>query len=332
MKYLKIAMWMLVMMTKCAFGSEQLHDFQRLPKAELHLHLGGSFPQEYLFSIATKQQQEELQQALETIAQGVDYHEVFHVFRLIAQIVNTEEKLQQGVEKLCASLLEDNVRYVEIRTGIKDLGRGYEESLKAVLAGIKAHESSQFKANVVLSVQRSSSLELAQATVDLAIRYHHQGVAGIDISGNSTLGQIDCLIPELVRAKAAGIPFVVHMGEAPDESDQMLLLTQLEPKRIGHGVYLSSEAKEWILSHQIPVEICLTSSVLVKMVGRYDEHPGLEFFRLNHPVVFCTDDPLLFSTTVSRELWHAHQACGLEAGDLKRLTQKSFDYALEKVE
>lgn len=311
------------------FSTEKISEFQQLPKAELHLHLGGSFPREYLFSIATTSQQEELTRCLDLVAQRIDYHAVFRVFGLIAQIVDSEEKLQNGVSWLCKSLEEDRIRYVEIRTGLKNLGQGTEEYLKAVLRGIQEASSTQLKANIVLSLQRGSSAAAVHETIDLALKYRDQGVIGIDISGNAAIGQVDQIIPDLLRAKKGGLAFTIHMGELPEETDQMLLLTLLEPKRIGHGVYLSDEAKEWILRHRIPLEVCLTSSVLVKMIDDYKQHPGLEFFRLGHPIVFCTDDPLLFSTTLSQELFHAHQRCGLSTEDIKHLVESSFDYTLE---
>jgi adenosine deaminase len=311
------------------FGTGGALEFQQLPKAELHLHLGGSFPREYLFSIATTTQQEEVTQALDLVAQRMDYHAAFRVFGLIAQIVNSEEKLQNGVSRLCELLEEDHVRYVEIRTGLKDLGQGTEEYLKAVVKGIHEAVATQLKAKIVLSLQRSSSVKIVQETIDLALKYQDQGVVGIDISGNSTIGQVEQIIPDLMRAKKQGLAFTIHMGESPEETDQMLLLTRLEPKRIGHGVYLSDEAKAWVLSHKVPLEVCLTSSVLVKMIDDYKQHPGLGFFRLGHPIVFCTDDPLLFSTTLSQELLYAHELCGLSTEDIKQLVESSFEYILE---
>lgn len=311
------------------FGAEKTLEFHQLPKAELHLHLGGSFPKEYLFSIATTAEREELTEALDLVAQRIDYHAAFRVFALIAQIVNSEEKLQKGVSWLCHSLMTDGVCYVEIRTGLKNLGQGTEEYLKAVLKGIEEAQLPQLKANVVLSLQRNSPLAMVQETIDLALKYRDQGVIGLDISGNAAIGQIAPIIPDLMRAKKEGLAFTVHMGEVPGETDQMLLLTQLEPKRIGHGVYLSDKAKEWILKHQVPLEVCLTSSVLVKMIDDYREHPGLEFFRLGHPIVFCTDDPLLFSTTLSQELLHAHASCGLSSEEIRLLVERSFNYSLE---
>lgn len=315
-------------MASSLFGVEEIVEFQQLPKAELHIHLGGAFPKEFLFSIATTRQKEDLQQSLDLIAQRVDYHAAFHVFRLIAEIVNSEEKVQSGVEHLCAALKRDNVRYTELRTGLKDLGRGSEEYLKSILKGISVHTSEEFKVPLVLSLQRSSSLAAVKQTIDLAIKYRDQGIVGIDISGNSTVGQIEAILPELVRAKDEGLAFIIHMGEAPGETDQMRLLTLLEPKRIGHGVYLEHAAKEWIAERKIPIEVCLTSSVLVKMIEEYRQHPGLDFFRSNHPIVFCTDDPLLFSTTLSHELLYAYQFGGLSKNEIKRVVEDSFQYTL----
>lgn len=332
MRYVGVVFWAFCLMMNSLFCTEKISEFQQLSKAELHLHLGGAFPREYLFSIATSTQQEELARALDLVSKRIDYHAGFRVFGLIAQIVNSEEKLQNGVSRLCESLEEDHVCYVEIRTGLKDLGRGMEEYLKAVLRGIRQAASTQLKVNVILSLQRSSPLAMVQETIDLALKYRDQGVIGIDISGNSAIGAVDHIIPDLMRAKKAGLAFTVHMGEVPEETDQMLLLTQLEPKRIGHGVYLNDEAKEWILRHRVPLEVCLTSSVLVKMIDDYPQHPGFEFFRLGHPIVFCTDDPLLFSTTLSQELLYAHQLCGLSVEDIKYLVDRSFDYTLEALD
>jgi beta-lactamase class D len=222
--------------TQLVLDALDLRSFQKIPKAELHLHLGGSFPKEYLDSIATIAQKKELEKSLEAVAQRVNYTEAFRVFQTIAQIINTEEKLQGGVEALCAALQEDNVCYVEVRTGLKDLGKGHEEYLKAVLRGIQNSQSDQFKAQVILSLQRNSSLVAIQNTIDLALKYQNQGVIGLDISGDSTLGQIEEIIPQLMRAKEAGLSFVVHMGEALNEVDQMVLLTKLQP----HWTWCSS--------------------------------------------------------------------------------------------
>lgn len=312
-----------------AWGEGIPSEWVELPKAELHLHLGGAFPKEYLLSIATPEQQRELTTALQEVAEGMDYHAVFRVFGCISQIINSEEKLEEAVCSLCESLEKDRVYYVEIRTGLKDLGQGDEEYLRAVLRGIQKANTSHLKACVVLSLRRNSSPIIAQKTLDLALQYKDLGVIGIDLSGDSTLGQVEDILPILSYGKEMGLAFTIHMGESPEETDQMLLLTHLAPQRIGHGVYLSDEARAWVLAHNTPIEVCLTSGVLVNMIPSYQGHPALELFRLGHPIVFCTDDPLLFSTTLSKELWLAYQFCDLSFEELKTLALRSFSYALK---
>ncbi|MBS0606990.1 MAG: hypothetical protein JSR57_08570 [Verrucomicrobia bacterium] len=303
--------------------------FRELPKAELHLHLGGAYPKSYLFSLASNKQRETLENALSSISNRIAYNEVFTVFEIVRQLVDTETKVQKGVEALCKELKADNIAYVEIRTGLKDLGGGVESYLQAVLAGIEAEKSDRFTAKVLLSLQRNSSLASARKTIDLAIKYQNRGVAGIDLSGDSTIGNVQAIQEELVRAKAAEIPFIVHMGEDPREQDQLLLLELLQPERIGHGVHLIPEAKAWILQKKIPLEVCLTSSVLVQMVQDLHEHPGIYMLRHGHPVIFCTDDPLLFSVSLSDELWRAHRFGGLSLEEITEANKRAFEYALK---
>jgi adenosine deaminase len=308
--------------------TEYLMHLQKLPKSELHLHLSGSYPKKYLYSIASPEQRVNLEAALMHVAQRIDYHQVFAVFQSVSQIINTEEKVQQGVKALCDSLKEDGVAYVEIRSGLKNLGRGAEAYLNAILDGIRAENSPCFEACLLLSLQRNSTLSAAVETIDLAFKYQCQGVIGIDLSGDSTVGNIDLILPELLRAKEGGIPFVIHIGESSREQDQMKLLTLLNPARVGHGVHLCPEAADWIFSHQIPLEICLTSSVLVKMVDSFDQHPGLQLFRKGHPVAFCTDDPLLCSTSLSQELFLAHKEAGLTRDEVEKAALESRRYKI----
>lgn len=65
------------------------------------------------------------------------------------------------------------------------------------------------------------------------------------------------------------------------------------------------------------------------MIHDHTEHPGFDLFHSNHPIVLCTDDPLLFSTTLSQELMHAHRHWGLSIEEAKAVAAKAFEYAVE---
>lgn len=268
---------------------------QQIPKTELHTHLGGSYPVEFLETIATPEQINLLKLQAKKIAEGIGYEDAFKIFGTIAQIVNTDEKVKQGTYAYCQSLKNDGVVYAEIRTGLKDLGNGLEGYLKSVLDGINAAQSDNFHVRLLLSLQRSSSETIAKQTVDLALKFKDQGIVGIDLSGISTQGNVENILAQLLRAKHSGLYLTVHMGETTGEKDQMILLKTLNPDRIGHGVFLDDAARQWILDRKIPVEVCLTSSLLVGMTDKFTNHPWLKDGLEGHPISICTDDPLIFS-------------------------------------
>lgn len=274
-----------------------------IAKTELHLHLGGAWPLEFLKDIATEEQFNKLSRFLDRIEQGIDYHDVFAVFGLVNQIVDTEEKVEQGVAALCEWLVKDNVTYAEIRTTLKDFGNGFEGYLQAVLRGIKQASLPNAAIKLILSVRRNTKAEDAQETVNLVKKYQAQGVVGLDISGDSVCGDGSAIFPIIKQAREEGIPLTLHLGESPRElaQQQMKELKELTPQRVGHGAHLSSEAYDWVVDHKVPVEMCLTSAVKVKMIEKMSDHPALKLLKQGHPVIVCTDNPLIFKTSLSRE-------------------------------
>lgn len=124
---------------------------------------------------------------------GTDYHACFNVFTLVGKIVNTIGKIENGTAALCRSIAADGVSYVEIRTGLKDFGSGYEEYLKAVLRGTKdGCEGTSLQVKWLLSLKRKCSMELGQETIRLIQKYGTDGVVGLDISDDALLGTKQC--------------------------------------------------------------------------------------------------------------------------------------------
>lgn len=286
-------------------NSPRYSAIQNEPKAELHIHAGGAFPPGFLLEIANEKELIELTQFIEKLKMGMDYKEAFAVFPLISRIVNTNERLEEGAFRICESLKADGVRVAELRSSLKRLsGEDEEAYLKALLRGVARAQSESFTCSVLLSVQRDSTSEFVQKTVELARKYMYQGVVGIDISGDSTKGTINQHIETLKKARDVGLFITAHIGESYEEIDQMDILQELRPHRIGHGVCLCLPAIAWIKEHNIPVEVCPTSARLVTMHPPKEIHPWILEHRDNgHPIIICTDDPTVFGVDVSDELY-----------------------------
>ncbi len=307
-----------------------------MPKHELHIHIGGSWPLKYLEEVAEPQEFEDLCAMLEKIqSNSIDYHSAFHAFTLINNIVNSDQRVEDGVEALCKDLAADNVTYVELRTGLKDLGSGIEGYLVTVLKGVhRGVEGTNLKANLILSLRRDTSEAIAEKTIDLALKYRDLGVVGIDVSGDSTQGDGRHIFSALVRAKSHNLPITLHLGESKKESaeQQMLELSVLQPERIGHAVHLCEEARQWVREKQVLVELCLTSALNAGMIAKVEDHPALKLLVEGHPVAICTDDPLLFNTTLSKEYAQVASLTGLLPEHIEELQNKvrSYQFDLEQ--
>lgn len=311
------------------YNAELMGEITRMEKSELHIHIGGAWPLEYLKSLATQDEITALEAMLQKIQGRLDYHEAFKVFGLISKIINSDERVEAGVAALCKELSNDGVTYVELRTGLKDLGSGYEGHLQSVLRGIeKGTADCGLDAPLLLSLRRDTPEAIAELTVDLALAYRGKGVLGLDLSGDSTVGDGKGIFKALLRAKEAGLPIALHLGESQKEDpvQQLLEVTLLEPQRIGHGVHLAKEVRDWIIERKIPIEMCLTSAYLTGMVDDPKDHPALHLMREGHPVTIATDDPLIFKTTLSKELALAASLLGVGLPYLQENQRAAVDW------
>lgn len=303
---------------------------KNMQKSELHLHIGGAWPLEYLKEISKPHEFTDLCLMLDQIqAVVLDYHNAFHVFSLINKIVHSNERVENGIMALCKELILDNVVYAELRTGLKDLGSGLDGHLASVLRGIqRGTKGTPLKVGLILSLRRDTNYSTAEQTIDLALKYHGKGVIGIDLSGDSTQGDGKDIFPALIRAKENNLPITLHIGESKEETaeQQMMELLTIQPKRIGHGVHLCEEGKKWIKEKKILVELCLTSAVKAGMISDAKEHPALELLLQGHPVAICTDDPLIFNTTLSQEYTHVAILTGLLPEEIQELQKQTQNY------
>lgn len=299
-----------------------------LPKFNSHCHLGGEIPMQTLIKYAKEEQIKEIEKAMSEIASGKEYEKAFFIFPLISQIINTHEKLKEATYQTCQRFKLDNNQIVLMRTGLKSLeNREYEDYLESVLDGIQKASSANFVTFIMLSLKRSSSLEMAKLTIDLALKYRDKGVVGIDISDISTVGDINTIMQELLRAKENGLKIAVHMGESTQEQDQMLIITKLEPDFIDHGVNLCKEAEDWVKKQNIPVTICLTSSIATKMHNLNSVHPWITKYiesECKHSIALGTDDSTVFGNIfLSDEFFRLCQ--DIEFEKVVQIANESFE-------
>lgn len=121
------------------------------------------------------------------------------------------------------------------------------------------------------------------------------------------------------------------MGEVPGEEDQVLILDELEPDMIDHGVHLYPEAVNLMKSRRTSVTVCPTSSIATKMHSVEDLHSRIADYKNNpfeYEIHVGTDDSTVFNgITLTDELFGLHPDLGF--GKVVQLVNESFRRAEE---
>lgn len=331
------------------------------PKIELHAHLNGSIRDSTLLELARDLDKKGLivlsdvePAILKSSRTLPECFELFDLFHILATDHGTVRRItKEAVEDFAA----ENVIYLELRTTPKKNEAKYmtkQSYLDAVIEGLKAVETVDVLLSVanddhtiqferlnnicgatkrkkiyiglLLSIDRRESTSAAMETVDLALKMKHIGIVGVDLSGNPIVGEWQTFLPALEYAKERGLPITIHCGEVHNPAEVQAIL-EFCPQRIGHACKLDDSHWSKLKSSKIPVEICLTSNIRTNSVSSIDDHHFIDLYNSGHPMALCTDDPGLFSTSLSKEYYLAALSFGLGKRELHQLAKGAVEFS-----
>ncbi|MBI4677034.1 MAG: adenosine deaminase family protein [Elusimicrobia bacterium] len=190
-------------------------------------------------------------------------------------------------------------------------------------------------------VYATASLELARAAVELK-RKEDLPIVGFDLAGEES-GYPAVKHKEAYQyAHDHFIKKTVHAGEAYGPESIFQAITQCHANRIGHGTFLFAEKMiqeprisdrkrfvdelaEYIASQRIGIEVCLTSNLQTNpSINSIAGHPVRRMIERGLSVSLCTDNRLVSTTTVTRELGLAVTHLKLDHRALRKLVVAGF--------
>lgn len=315
--------------------------WKSVPKAELHVHLGGTVRPETLVELATSkgQPRPRIEPGRSTLA------ECFEIFRAVHDAVCTGPDIARITREAVADFAADGVRYVELRTTPRDLAdgvsaAGYVDIVVDAARRAIADGALDIAVGVLVSVDRARSTAEAERNVRIAAQHAPRaavegthagapfaGVVGVDVSGNPAAGSFGALRPALDYARdGAGLPVTVHMAEC-DRPAEALDILAWAPRRVGHAVFVADPAvRARMAAARVPVEVCLSSNLFSRSIPAPRAHPFVAPGAVC-PRCLCTDDPGVFATTLSREWAIAEALAGVPAPELLAMSRASIDYS-----
>lgn len=295
---------------------------QRLPKAELHVHLEGSLEPETLRELNPSLTQEEI---AERYAYQ-DFNGFLKAFAWAARHLTGPQQYGIATTRLLERLERENVRYAEI-TFAAGVAQWLGLDIAAIHTAIcEAAAQSRVETWWIWDITRQWGPMPAYDVLEMAIERVGDGVIAFGMGGDEARGPALWYRDHYRRARDAGLRLVCHAGEVTGPESIWDAL-EIGAERIGHGIRCVHDAR--LMRHlkeaDIPLEVSISSNVRTGAVANLESHPLAELKHL--PLTLNTDDPPMFGATLNGEYELAVRHFGFEPGDLLRVAANGFRYA-----
>lgn len=305
---------------------------------DLHLHLDGAITPDIAKKLAAVQKielpaedDEQLEKLLTVPEDCTSLNDFLKCFALPDSLMMTKEGMSEAVYLVAENIKSQGVIYAEIRFAPQlhtEQGMTQEEAVLAALEGLKRTD---LKANLILCCMRGDGNEAANyETVELAKKYlvEDGGVTGIDLAGAEAIYPTSDYSELFAKAKAHGIPFTIHAGEA-DGAESVRCAIEYGAVRIGHGVRINEDksVEELVKNKGIYLEMCPTSNRQTHAVEDMSDYPLIDYLNQGIKVTLNTDDMAIEGTTLAEEYRYMERMFGLTPEQEKIMLANAIDAA-----
>ncbi|WP_122901896.1 adenosine deaminase [Acinetobacter sp. B51(2017)] len=311
----------------------QLDLIRALPKAELHVHIEGTFEPELMFAIAQRNQIEIAYQSVEEVRQAYNFHNLqsfLDIYYAGAKVLILEQDFYDLAWAYFEKCAEDNVVHTEMFFDPQThTERGI--AFATVLNGLKracddAKTKLGISSHLIMCFLRHLSEEAAFKTLEQALPYKDQ-IIGVGLDSSEVGHPPEKFARVFAKAREAGFLIVAHAGEEGPADYVWQALDMLKVNRIDHGVRSEEdpELMQRLIRDKMPLTVCPLSNLKLCVVDDMREHNIRRLLQQGVKVTVNSDDPSYFGGYMNDNFIAITQALDLTADELKQLAINSFE-------
>jgi aminodeoxyfutalosine deaminase len=302
----------------------------RLPKAELHLHLVGSASVPTVLELARRHPDGTVPRSAAELAAFYEFRDFPHfsqVYGAVSSLVREPADVAELVVGAARDLAGQNVRYVELTVTPYTLtsagmpAAGLTEALD--IAARSAGREHGVRMAYIFDIAGEYGGPAARATLEHALTHPPETLTGFGLAGIEQARPrfADEFRSVFASAIAAGLHSVPHAGEMSGPATIWEALDGLSAERIGHGISCLGDPAlvARLRESQVPLEVCPTSNVCTRQVPGLAAHPLPRLLAEGLFVTLNSDDPPMFGTTLTGEYRRAASVLGLSRAQLAEL-------------
>lgn len=311
----------------------RLELIQALPKAELHVHIEGTFEPELMFAIAQRNNIAIPYKNVEEVKQAYNFHNLqsfLDIYYAGANVLIHEQDFYDLAWAYFEKCAEDRVVHTEMffdpqthtdrgiafATVINGLKRACDDAKNQL--GISSH--------LIMCFLRHLSEEAAFKTLEQALPYKDDIIAvGLD---SSELGHPPSKFERVfAKAREAGFLVVAHAGEEGPAEYVWEALDLLKVNRIDHGVRSEEDETlmQRLIQEKMPLTVCPLSNLKLCVVNNMQQHNIRRLLQQGVHVTVNSDDPSYFGGYMNDNFIAIAEALDLTDAELKQLAINSFE-------
>lgn len=306
-----------------------------LPKAELHVHIEGTFEPELMFALARRNEIELPYADVEALRAAYRFSRLQDFLDIYYQgmaVLRTEQDFYDLTWAYCQRAQAQAVRHAEIffdPQGHTGRGVAFETALDGIERAL-ADAQRQFglTSGIIMCFLRHLDEADAEATLDEALPHKDRIVAvGLD---SSELGHPPSKFARVfARARQEGFRLVAHAGEEGPPEYVWEAIDVLGVDRIDHGNRAMEDEVliRRLAADQTVLTVCPLSNLRLGGVARIEDHPLRRMHEAGLKVTVNSDDPAYFGGYVNENFAAVQGALGLDRETMLAMAGNSVDGA-----
>lgn len=311
----------------------QLDLIRALPKAELHVHIEGTFEPELMFAIAQRNQIDIPYKSVEEVKQAYNFHNLqsfLDIYYAGAKVLIHEQDFYDLAWAYFEKCAEDHVVHTEMFFDPQThTERGI--AFETVLNGLKracddAKAQLGISSHLIMCFLRHLSEEAAFKTLEQALPYQ-QHIIGVGLDSSEVGHPPEKFARVFAKAREAGFLIVAHAGEEGPADYVWQALDLLKVNRIDHGVRSEEDPvlMQRLIRDKMPLTVCPLSNLKLCVVNDMREHNIRRLLQQGVKVTVNSDDPSYFGGYMNDNFIAITQALDLTQDELKQLAINSFE-------
>ncbi len=308
---------------------------RQLPKAELHIHIEGSFEPELMFAIAQRNGVRLPYQTVEEVRAAYQFHNLqsfLDIYYAGASVLVHEQDFYDLTMAYLERCAQDRVVHTEIFFDPQThTARGV--SFATVYHGLKkALDAGEKKWGIthrmILCFLRHLSEDDAFKTLEEALPFR-DGIIAVGLDSSELGHPPEKFARVFAQARELGFLSVAHAGEEGPPAYVWEALDVLKVKRIDHGVRsLEDEAlMQRLIQERMPFTVCPLSNIKLRVFQRMEDHNLKRLLERGALVTINSDDPAYFGGYMNENWLACERALDLSVDQLKVLAKNSFEAA-----